>query len=261
MRIALYGDSFACINTKWGDTGTDRPEKGLSWGELLENHGHTISNFAKSGTAFMFSYDHFLREHKNFDLNIFVVTSPERLYVKALDGMCMFGWPWADSEHERVSKLPPYPRKEIHLEILKSVKIYLRDWVDWEMMTHVQHLLVNNLWRLAPNTIVIPAFENSMEQTTDDLFSAAKHELKLVNEEAYNNFDFGWLDCQRKFHFSEENNKVIADLIIDAIENNKKIVSVSTSDMIKPSNFDFSFYVKEHTKTLYREYYDENIKT
>ena len=83
MKIGIYGDSFACINTKWGDSKVDNPTLGISWVEILENAGHHINNFAKSGTAVMFSYENFLREHKNNDLNIFIVTSPTRLYVNA----------------------------------------------------------------------------------------------------------------------------------------------------------------------------------
>ena len=202
MKIGIYGDSFACINTKWGDSKVDNPTLGISWVEILENAGHHINNFAKSGTAFMFSYENFLREHKNNDLNIFIVTSPTRLYVNALDGMPIFGYDWVENEYAKVKKLPFYLKQQNHLDILKSVKVYLELWADWEMVTHTQHVLVNNLWNLAPNTIVIPAFVDSIEHTTMNLFDAAKYELRLVNEIEHKKFNFMYLDCQRKCHFS-----------------------------------------------------------
>ena len=37
MKIGIYGDSFACINTKWGDSKVDNPTLGISWVEILEN--------------------------------------------------------------------------------------------------------------------------------------------------------------------------------------------------------------------------------
>ena len=249
MKIAIYGDSFGCINTKWDDNKSDNPDLGLSWVEILEHQGHEIDNFSKSGSAFMFSYENFLREHKNYNLNIFVVTSPQRLYIKALDGMCMFGWTWAENEYQRVSQLPPYPRKNTHLEILKSVSVYLREWADWEMTKHVQHIIVNNLWNMAPNTIVIPAFNDSIEQTTDNLVDISTQELKLVDEHIYNNFNFSWQICHRKCHLSKENNKLVADLIVDAINNNKKIIGVSKDYIAKPSNPDFSFYITQAKPT------------
>jgi hypothetical protein len=249
MKIAIYGDSFACINTKWDVSEFNNSHLGLSWVEILENQGHEIYNFSKTGSAFMFSYENFLREHKNHDLNIFVVTSPQRVYIKALDGICMFGWTWADSEYQRVSQLPLYPRKKVHLEILKSAKVYLRDWADFEMMVHTQHIIVNNLWNIATNTIVIPVFNDSIEQTTDNLHDVAHQELKLLDETIYNNFDFTFYKCLRKCHFSEENNKVLGNLVINAINNNEKIVSFSKDHIVKPSNPDFSFYVIQREPT------------
>lgn len=245
MKVAIYGDSFACINTKW-DVGLDNFHLGLSWVEILEREGYEITNFAKFGTAFMFSYENFLKEHKNYDLNIFVLTAPQRTYVKALDGIKLFGHTWADSEYKRVEQLPFYPKKDIHLEILKSVKTYLELWIDQEMVTHTQHVLVNNLWNLAPDTIVIPAFSDSMSQTVINLFYAAKYELKLVNEEEYKKFDFGYLDCRRKCHLSNENNMILGKKVLDAIVNKQKIVTLHIDELTKPANNDFYFYVQQH---------------
>lgn len=246
MKLGIYGDSFVCINTKWGDDKVDCPHLGISWVEILERDGYEITNFAQSGSAFMFSYENFLKEYKNYDLNIFVLTAPQRTYVKALDGMKLFGHAWAESEYKRVKQLPPYARKDIHLEILKSVKTYLELWVDQEMVTHTQHVLVNNLWNLAPNTIVIPAFSDSMAQTDINLFYAAKYELKLVDEREYKKFDFGYLDCKRKCHLSNENNIVLGNKVLDAIVNKQKIVTLHIDELVKPAGNDFYFYVQQH---------------
>lgn len=246
MKIGVYGDSFSCINTKWDTSKALNSHLGISWVEFLENAGHEITNFAESGTAFMFSYEHFLKNHRNFDINIFVVTNPQRVYVKELDGIKIFDWEWAESEYRRIKKLPFYPKKDLHLEIIDSVRVYMKSWIDWEMVTHVQHVLVNNLWNLAPNTLVIPAFEDSMMQTTVNLNSAAKYELKFVDEKEHKNFDFGWLDCKRKCHFSNENNIVLGQLILDAIKKQDKILEFSLDKLVKPANSDFYFYVRSN---------------
>jgi hypothetical protein len=153
---------------------------------------------------------------------------------------------WTDSEYERVNQLPFYPRKDIHLEILRSVKTYLEQWVDYEMVIHMQQVLVNNLWNLAPETIVIPAFSDSMAQTDINLFYVSKHELKLVDEQEYKKFDFGYLDCRRKCHLSNENNVVLGNKVLDAIVNKQKIVTLHTDESVKPANNDFYFYVKSN---------------
>ena len=247
MKLGIYGDSFACINTRWDFPRDDSPHLGISWIELLENSGHQINNYAISGSAFMYSYEKFLMEHKNNDLNIFVVSSPHRVYVKQLDGMRLFGHTWVDGEYQRVKNLPWYPRQQIHLEILKSAETYLKLWVDWDMIAHIQHVLVNNLWNLAPNTIVIPGFPNCIEQTSINLFYAAKYELKLVNEIEHKNFNFGRLDCKRKCHFSNENNIILGNKVVRAIDNNEKIVTLHVDELVKPAHDDFYFYVKSYS--------------
>ncbi len=245
MKIAIYGDSFGCINTKWE---RDLPEKGISWVDILAEN-HSITNYARSGTGFMFSYEMFLNEHKNHDLNIVAVSSPDRIYVKALDGMHMFGVGWLDLQYEHVKKLPFYAKKDIHLEILKSLRVYMELWADWDMIRNTQHALVNNLWNLAPNTIVIPAFKDSIEQTTENLHEIAAHELLLFDKTSHDKFDFSQMDCRRKCHLSVENNKVLADLIISAMSTGKKFIEMKKEDVLLPTaSNDFSYYVRQHEK-------------
>jgi hypothetical protein len=246
MKIAIYGDSFACINTLWDRPGIEiNTDIGPSWIEILERAGHSISNFAVSGTAFMFSYETFLTEYRNHDLNIFVVTTPQRIYVKALDGLPMFGYSWAESQYDRIKKSSFYPKKQVHLEILASVQGYLKHWIDWAMLEHVQHVLVNNLWSLASNTLIIPAFSDSIAQTSANLFDAAKHELKLVDENTHNQFDYNFLDCRRACHFSQENNQVLASKILNAITEgaSNSFVTMDLKDVVKPKkSSNFAFY-------------------
>lgn len=246
MKIAIYGDSFVCHQQHMKDpTGKDsQPHLGRGWTEILEDF-HEIKNFGSSGTAFMYSYEIFLKEHKNYDLNIFAITSPLRTYIRALDGMTMFGVGWVDHEYERIKKLPFYNRKDIHLDILKSVRVYIELWQDYEICCHTQHAVVNNIWNLAPNTLVIPGFPDSIEQTTGNLQDLSRYELSLVDNNKYDNFDFNYMFCKRRCHFSEENNKVIANLILSAIESGDKIFTARKEELVAPLNKDFSFFVEE----------------
>lgn len=246
MKIAIYGDSYGCWLSKW-DTGKKfNTHLGLSWVEILENSGHDITNFCESGSAFLFSYENFFKNHKNFDLNIFIVSQWTRIYVKALDGIKIFGHASPDVEAERVKKLPFYTNQALHLRILASVKTYMQDWIDWDIIPHVQHGLVNNLWNMSPNTLVISGFDDSLDHKTFSLFSASKHELMLCDKEKYEKFDFTMLNCHRKCHFSEENNKVIADLVIDSINTSQKIVNIEVLKLQRPQR-EFSFYATQQT--------------
>jgi len=256
MKIAIYGDSFGVVNTKWDldyiATAPLRGEAlindGPAWVEILEEEGHEITNFAFMGTAFMFSYEIFLKEHKNFDLNIFVVTSHHRTYIKELDGLRMFGYTFADEEYNRVKKLHPYSKQQIHLDILKSAKVYLELWADWEMIRHVQHVLVKNLWNLAPNTLVIPGFNDSIEGSTIGLDDLAVRELSLVVKKEVDKHDiYRNTRCMRKCHFSKENNNMLGKKIKEAIQQEKKILQLSLDDVITPGNPNLDFYLKKNS--------------
>lgn len=248
MKIGIYGDSFACINTKWDSSfmkslqnfgGAGIGDAGKSWVEILEEE-HEITNFAVMGTAFMFSYEIFLKEHKKFDLNIFVVTSPLRIYIKELDGLRIFG-AWDQAEYNRITRLPFYKKQQTHLDILKSVKTYIEIWADFEMITHTQHVLVKNLWNLSPNTLVISGFSDSIEESTVGLNELAMYELNLVNKKEVD----PRFRCLRKCHFSKENNNMLSKKVKDAIEKQEKILQLSLADVVTPSNINLDFYIKK----------------
>lgn len=249
MKIGVYGDSFAGINTRFQPNSFSPEDAGAGWVELLEDDGnHKITNFSKPGTAFLYTYEKFLEHHKNFDLNIVVVTSPDRTYIKALGDILVFGEEWLNHEIKRLEKIW-YPEKNKHLRILESVRVYLNEWVDWDMRTHIQHVLVNNLWNLSSNTIVIPAFLNSIEQTKKNLNDCAYLELSLVDPEEFKQSPLGrttgdeTVVCRRKCHFSAENNQHLYRLVKNAIETEKKIVEFDIKDVITPSKH-YYHYVK-----------------
>lgn len=247
MKIAIYGDSFGILNSIH-ENRSESNVVGTCWPELLAS-SHAVDNYARSGTAFMYSYEQYLKHNADYDANIFVITNPQRTYIKALDGILVFGVYWIGEELTRLSKVPWYENKNDHIEILKSVEVYLDKWKDWEMDTHIQHVLVSNLWSINPNTLVIPAFSDSMKETNKNLFDLAKYELKLVDEHRFNKFDFNWLVCLRKCHFSEENNHVIYDAIVKALENNEKIVTLDFEDIKKPAK-SFDYYVSNNKPTF-----------
>lgn len=196
----------------------------------------------------MYSYKLFLQNYSKFDLNIFVVTNYSRIFVEQLDGILIFGSPSCDIEYYNIINKPDYPKKKVHLEILKSLKTYIDIYMDDHMVIHIQHSLCNNIFNICPNTILIPAFENSISSTSDGLWEASKYELFLCDEAAFKKFDFLNLDCNRKCHFSEENNYTLATEVLSAIKNNKKVVTLNKKMLKKPSK-SFDFYVKQTLPT------------
>lgn len=246
MKIAIYGDSFAAhqLHIKDSNGKILQEHLGRGWPEILEDY-YEIKNFGESGTAFMYSYELFLQHYSEYDLNIFIVTTPYRTYVRALDGILIIGLDYVDENITRIKKGPFYDKKYIHLEILKSIRVYLELWQDIEMLRHIQHGLVNNLWNLAPNTLVIPVFEDSIGQTNFNLQDLAGLELTMIDSNIRHRLLYPIiLDCKRKCHFSEENNKVMAKLILSAIKSEKRIFEADPTDLVMPSK-DLNFYIKD----------------
>lgn len=244
MKIAIYGDSYGCINTKW-DGGVVGP--GLSWVDRLE-YSHDIVNFSKSGTAFMYSYEKFLEENQKFDLNIFAVTSPHRVYIKALDGQSLiFGPDFIDLQIKRIKGLPLYPKQHDHIEILKSAKVHVDLWADWKMITHIQSILVKNISVMRPNTLLLPGFLDSFENAKFGLYPLMLHELMLVDAKKSKTIDWSDLQCHRKCHFSSENNLVLFNKIDAAIKLGKTSIEIDESDIVKPIG-SFDSFVTLHNR-------------
>mgnify|MGYP001132774268 CR=1 FL=1 len=68
MKLAVYGDSFAI------------DDHSTAWPRILAEKLDTqkYTNFAQVGTSIDFSYYHFMENHKDFDINIFIITEGSR---------------------------------------------------------------------------------------------------------------------------------------------------------------------------------------
>ena len=77
MRIAIFGDSYATDKYLYTQDRTNTP-----WSKYLERAGHTVTNFARSGSSLVFSYMEFLKINRNdYDKIIFVITASDRIYL------------------------------------------------------------------------------------------------------------------------------------------------------------------------------------
>lgn len=247
MKISIYGDSFGCINTKWDNLRFTEATKHLgdSWVDIVEQ-SHSVTNYAVSGAAFLHGYELFTQHHAEADINIFLISSPYRTYVKALDGILLFGPDWLDLEYKRVKATPDYPRKYDHLDIMDSLKVYFELWADWHTITTVQQAVVGNIPNISNNTIIVPCFDNSVANTSYNLNDLANYELSLVDPIQYAAFDFSKWHCRRKCHFSQENNGVIANAMLTAIDSGQKTLSINKSDILTPAGHPFDFYIGNH---------------
>lgn len=253
MKIAVYGDSFACCNLI--NIPGDNLDRGKSWVEVLEEK-YTITNFSKTASSLFYSYDLFLKNNKDFDYNIFLVTEPNRLTLNNVDDDSVL-------KHINVSVLDFFKKStELdnnanYLKIINGIEMYYT-YIHNQKQTDICHsLLVDNITKINPNTLIVPCFENStpgkslykksLSYISDNEIFTGLMALKDKGYERWKLIDDKWsFSDYRKCHLSEENNKILADNIINSINNKETLLDININDYQKITK-DFEFYFMKRT--------------
>ena len=216
MKIGVYGDSFASpvipghkgANFLWCNT-------------LADKLNGSITNFAKSGTSVYYSYQQFLYSHNDFDLCIFVATSPNR-YFKPLK--MSSGAPRSIGNIDQLE----YYRKTLNLNAEdKQILDWLEGWFlssDPSYNQCVARLMINDILNKKPNTIVYPCFKESASYVTDTntlpLHEMHRMQLHKMGKDPDGNLDFLYNENWNKLagHFTESYNNFISELIYKKIK-------------------------------------------
>jgi hypothetical protein len=204
MKIAIYGDSFA--DPTW-NTNTYK-----SWPELLAET-YDVTNYAVQGSSLWWSYNKFKSVNTEYDYNIFVGTIYSRIYLPNLKKHLSANhnsWPTVGN---------------LNLGKLYFLHYFLqeREWEFSQLM--VKELLTYN------NIIYVPAFHeavlDSERESMLPLCMFSDHEIEFYN-------DKNFIRDHRKCHLTKDNNKVVYDKIIDAINNKTKILALDKSNVVNP---------------------------
>jgi hypothetical protein len=251
MRIAIYGDSFASYEIE------SRDIQGPAWVDVVKEKYNTVTNYAAQGTSFYRSYKQFQEHHDKYDVNIFLITETHRLYSEFLEeNVSRAGYNNLSSLltfQMRNEKFPP-ENYELLKNVYSSLVTYYAYWKDYEVEKEFHYALLDKLKRSTNNTIFINCFNDSVEDIGDEtslleVQFMEQHSLGFVEKYKNNGINFGhikddkYFTDYRKCHLSEENNMILANKIIDAIENNRFEVPLMLSDFVVPSK-DIEYYVK-----------------
>lgn len=240
MKIGIFGDSYVNSNLKpYYDF------CGLSWVESL-GKVHDVVNFGQPGVSFAWCYELFLKHKKDFDLCIVVVTTPYRIYIKALedDPAKPTGHFFASPEFRQEYRQRTTDQKT--LKILDSIDVWYDNWRDHVFEDHLHNLMVRDVMS-HDNVLLIPGFSSSIENYNgqyQNLTDIQFWELLQLDP----NFDHSRMSCKRKCHLSEENNQVLFELVINAISDKKKVLDLNINDFVKP-NKNIDFYAEVYNLT------------
>ena len=260
MKIAIYGDSFASfeINTQ--------SIEGFSWVDIVKQHYETVENFAVPGSSFYYSFVKFKEHHKSFDINIFLITQPDRLYSNVLEQHLGPGAYTTISSvlmaQQRNEKTHP-KNYELIKDITSSVLNYYAYWKDYEVEKEFHLALLEKAKRMSTNTIFINCFNNSSDDIKDneinlmDVSVMEKSSTGFIEKYSNRGIKYGYIKDDkfftdyRKCHLSEENNIILGNKIVEAIKENRFEIPLVMSDFVKPSK-DIDHYV------IWRSVYDSS---
>lgn len=253
MKIAIYGDSYANLNLYQPNDG-----RGLSWVDILKKD-HEVANFGLAGSAVFYSYLKFKEHYKNFDYNIFIITSLDRIYNRKLDELIeRQSWYTNHGTIELYSR--DITRDSHQQKIIDSVKTYIEYWKDEETENTLNFSLVENLRKDHNNCLFINAFskEHNPMLTNEygliDITAMEQKQSGWIEKYHDKNINFGYLDDNNRMledyrlnHLCEENNIILGEKILKAVNEKQKSLEIDLKDFVKPPR-DIDYYVRWNQK-------------
>lgn len=217
IRMAIYGDSF-------GDGGEYKTAGvvniGNWWPNVLANRLqiNSIDNYCAGGTPFVFAYNSFINNYKNYEINIVLVTEPGRytdmIHLPSVSPNPAYYGSSMTQINSLIERYKFSAREQRTLDELKSWHVMK----DLDFLGVVQNLMVEDILRRSPKTIIIPCFKTS----------APFINVGLQDLQAYQLQSLGIKDDQQmaKYvekpevigcHFTPEMNRVVADMVFNRI--------------------------------------------
>lgn len=226
MKIAIFGDSYASTYAH------NRAKPYPSWSEMLSIK-YDIVNFSENGSSLYYMKRIFDQEHQKFNKIIFCVTAPGRLEFKidTLENNLNYA-PWyqhISTIHTIKQRLKIPELTELDKKRYKILYDYILEIQDFEQEQYKHTMMLNDVTTQRPDTILIPAFPTSIYGQPNCLEDITRFEDSIFNKTTGTYFD------GRLCHMSLENNKVVFDIIEDALLNNKSKISLSRDRFVEPS--------------------------
>ena len=242
MKIAIYGDS-------WASEGLNEPHNYLGWPEIITNQpGYEVTNFAVPGSSLYYSYKEFLKNHKNYDVNIFLITLSGRLYIKSIpefrENNTSKHIPNLLNVINRKKQLPnehldPVIENQI-IKIYDAVEKYFTYIQDKDHDELVDRALLHHARSMSNNTIFIHCFRGSDEFSLIHVYEM-ENESMGADEKYFSKgiqmnteIDGKLLIDARICHMTKRNNELFAEKLIKSIEENNLSVKFSIDDFVAP---------------------------
>lgn len=255
LSVAVYGDSFANFNL-------DKPDS-YCWLDILRTK-YDVVNFGCCGNSVYQCYKDYKVYKNDYDYHVFLIPNLQRFYSKRLGNL--FHGVFYINNNNWYSNIGGVKTKEIQLSnrkdldpnhklrlltVVKNVKFAIEDWLDQDYLKDVNWSLIDSI-NNDKNLILVDT--NSTKDNiglTDICFK----ELEWIGyKEYYLNKGIYLQFCDLKTktiltdircnHFSKENNIILGNIILDAIDNNfSGMIKLSYEQFVKPPQ-PIDYYLK-----------------
>lgn len=247
MNIAIYGDSFGCMNLDLLN-----PNQ-ISWPKLLIEAGHEVANHSRVGATYSYTFRKFHRFRESYDINIVLITKPGRLELHH----SAFDRPFFTCKDEaelfrknELKNVPLTDRPKVE-SLLDYVDTYFDNMIDRENELMARAALTSEARRLPGSNIFIGCFDNVIPESPPlyDIYNFEN--ISLDYDLAFPSrgtnlskiIDGKFLNDTRVCHLAEENHRLIAEKILNAIKTKSQTIDLKVNEFRKPSK-DIMHYFK-----------------
>lgn len=235
MRIGIFGDSFA-DRTAYSPVSHITEDE--SWIADMENAGHKVTTYGKTGSSTWYSFQQFLAHYEQFDHVVFCYSSLHRIHhlPEGLEDLSFLRTPdelYALRRNNNLSKQQELEMVRILTGHIPNISIPFDVWIKQKIFDDINLLCYNKNIKLV-NLLTFDDrkdinFNISLESRQGDclynLFNISKKELPSMGE-----VDNRW--C----HLSKENNTILSGIIFDSLVSKDKNII----DLYKHNGFVYS---------------------
>jgi hypothetical protein len=234
MKIGVFGDSFADRNPYNPESPFKEDE---SWIADMENAGHKITTYGKTGTSTWYSFQQFLAHHEQFDHVVFCYSSLHRIHhlPEGLEDLSFLTTPdelYALRRNKGLSKQQELEMTRILTGHIPNLSVPFDVWIKQKIFNDVNNMCYSNNIKIV-NLLTFDDRKDkgtaiSLEARQGDclynLFSVSKKELPTM----------GVVD-NRWCHLSKENNTVLSSIIFNSLISVEKDII----DLYKNTGFEY----------------------
>lgn len=232
MKIGVFGDSFA-DRTPYNPESPFKEDE--SWIAEMENAGHKITTYGKTGTSTWYSYEQFLAHHEQFDHIIFCYSSLHRIHhlPEGLEDLSFLTTPdelYAYRRNKGLSKQQELEIVRILTGHVPNISPSFDQFVKQKIFNDVNSTCRNKNIKLA-NVLTFDdrkdkTYTLNLDERIGDclynLFAVSKKELPTMGD-----VDNRW--C----HLSKENNQILSNILFNSLMSDDRDII----DLYKHKNF------------------------